>query len=331
MRFITQAARTFDWLYDPSKNPDAGSLTGWLGEFLAVAAGWKEKSDGEGCTMGDVTQTACALGEASRFHPSLASYAKYYDRAEEIYRGQLIEQMFRVTPQYLKVVKECLTKHVEKEMTNATVAAQGIEIERRYQDSIKIAERMVGQQMGICGFPDWVNAGMKSDLDPDLPGIHMQGCCADATIRASHAIWSQTVTGDKKETRVNLAFNHDSPLVKVVSSLPYRGELNVFVRDSQRVLVRVSGWAPKAEVKAFVGKRPVKVRWEGDYVSFDKVNRGQQLTVTYPLRIAEVREPIQGVAYTERWRGNTIVDISPPGKFIPMYQRPELDTEHLPQ
>jgi len=329
VRFVTQAARTLDWLYDPGRNPDAGSMAGWLGEFLAVAAGWKEKADCEGCTMGDVTQTACALGEASRFNPSLASYTKYYDRAEEIYRGQLVEQMFRVTPQYLKVVKECLTKRVEKEMTNATVAAKGIEIERRYQDSIKVAGRMVGQQLGICGFPDWVNS-KKSDLDPELPGIHMQGCCADATIRASHAIWSQTVTGDERETRVNLAFNRDSPQVKVVSCLPHRGELNVFVRNAQRVLVRVPEWAQKSEVKAFVNKQSKPFGWEAGYVVFEKTEKDQELTVTYPLRIAEVHEPILGVEYTERWRGNTIVHIEPPGKWIPMFERPELESETVP-
>ena len=179
---------------------------------------------------------------------------KYYDRAEEIYRGQVMEQMFRVTPQYLKILKECLTQRVAKEMTNATEAAQAAEIEKRYQGAVELAQRMVGQQLGLCGFPDWVNAGTKSDLDPDLPGIHMQGCCADATIRASHAVWSQTVTGDKKETRVNMAFNHESPLVKVVSCLPYRGELNVFVKDSQRVLVRIPEWVEKSETRAFVGE-----------------------------------------------------------------------------
>jgi len=31
LRFLTQASRTFDWLYDPNRNPDAGSMTGWLG------------------------------------------------------------------------------------------------------------------------------------------------------------------------------------------------------------------------------------------------------------------------------------------------------------
>jgi hypothetical protein len=29
---IELAAKSFDWLYDPEQNPDAGSMTGWLGE-----------------------------------------------------------------------------------------------------------------------------------------------------------------------------------------------------------------------------------------------------------------------------------------------------------
>jgi hypothetical protein len=127
-----------------------------------------------------------------------------------------------------------------------------------------------------------------------------------------------------------MAFNHDSPLLRVVSCLPYRGELDVFVKDSKRVLVRIPEWAQKSGVKAFIGRRPIKIQWAGAYVAFNGVKTGQQLTVTYPLRIAEVNESVQGVQYTEKWRGNTIVDISPPGKWIPMFQRPELDTERLP-
>src|SRR5262249_33901375 len=70
-QFIDQARNTLNWLYDPARNPDAGSMTGWLGEWLVVNAGWNRKTDCEGCTMGDVVQTACALGAASRTDPSL--------------------------------------------------------------------------------------------------------------------------------------------------------------------------------------------------------------------------------------------------------------------
>ena len=119
----------------------------------------------------------------------------------------------------------------------------------------------------------------------------------------------------------------------VVSCLPYRGELNVVVKTARKVLVRVPGWAPKADVKAFVQRNPVKVSWSGEYVGFDSVKAEQQLTVTYPLRIAEIKETpgsLDGREYTQKWRGNTIVDITPRGKLIPMFHGPELDTEKLP-
>jgi hypothetical protein len=565
LRFLGQASRSFDWLYDPLKNPDAGSMTGWLGEWLMVATGWDRQADCEGCTMGDVVQAACGLGAASRLDPSLKRFVNYYDWAEQIFTGQLVEQTFRLRRRYLEVVKENLSKRVSSEaigevvwhdqsangvrvrlargnvervegilpkgpqpvlrfdgqeyfgLTNSaalrlpefsifavikavssdqaqsiycnyhnpinwgkginlqlnadlrvcffttdgteahydpmtssrtlsegyhliaatydgkqkniwadgenvgsapckgldyggdSVAAIGAlrefgfnfkseiaeliicdsadagrratiesyligkygigtpaghsaggvkgavlwlkadagfvqdtsksspefkaaEVERRYAEAVKTAERMVGQQLGACGFPDWVNK-LPSDLDPKLPGIHMQGCCADATIRGAHAIWTEAITGNSNEARVNLAFNRKSPLVEVVSCLPHRGEVNIFVVGAKRVLVRVPEWAPKAEVKAFRARTPTPVSWEDSYVVFDVVRKGDQLTVTYPLRIAEVKETVgslDGTRYTERWRGNTIVDISPPGKWIPLFQRPELELMTVP-
>jgi len=330
--FIIQASRSMDWLYDPARNPDAGSMTGWLGEWLMVATGWERQSDCEGCTMGDVEQTVCALGAASRLDPRLSELERFYDRAEQIYSGQVVEQMFRPTPRYLAVLKECLTKRIEKEMTNATLELKAQAVELRYTEAKKTADRMVGHQLGLCGFPDWVNKA-PSDLEPSLPGIHMQGCCADATVRAAHAIWGQTVSGDDNETRVNLAFNRKSPLIDVVSCLPHRGEVDVFVHKAKRVLVRIPEWTRKPDVKVFITKKPAVVLWAGNYVIFDHLRPGLQLTVTYPLRIAEIKETVgslDGTEYTERWRGNTIVHIEPPGKWIPMFERPELESETVP-
>ena len=335
LRFIRQAENSFEFFYDRDRNPDAGSMTGWIPEFLAVTGGeaWKNRpGDCEGCTMGDMVQTAVMLGSASRLDNSLSYLVDYYDRAEQIFRGQVIESVFEVTPEYLAIVRKNLNKKVEKEMSGASTDEIAAEVKKRYQAAITTAKRMEGRVLGLCGFPDWVN-NLPWDDDPSLPRINMMGCCADATIRAAHAVWSETVTGDSKETRVNMAINRVSPLVDVVSCLPHRGEVNVIVKDAKKVLVRVSQWAKKDKTKVYVDKQSVPVSWQGLYVVFDRVKAGQQLTVTYPIRIAEVKEVIKGadfVEYTEKWRGNTIVDISPPGKWIPMFQRPELDTEIIP-
>jgi hypothetical protein len=335
LRFLTQAQRSFDFFYDRAQNPDAGSLTGWIPEFLSICGGptWaKHPGDCEGCTIGDVMQASCMLGAASRLDPALAGQVHYYDRAEQIFRGQLVESIFKVSPEYLAIVKKNLQKQVKTDMPDASESDRAKEVELRYRKSQANAECMEGRIVGACGFPDWIN-NRPWDPDPTLRRVNMMGCCADSTIRAAHGIWSETVTGDEKETRVNLAFNRKSPLVDVVSCLPHRGEINVFVKDARKVLVRIPEWAPREKTKAYVDKSSIDMQWEGSYVVFDKVERGKRLTVTYPLRIAEVKEVIRGyefVEYTEKWRGNSIVDISPPGTMLPMFNRPELDTEQLP-
>ncbi len=78
-----------------------------------------------------------------------------------------------------------------------------------------------------------------------------------ATIRGAYSVWAQTVTGDANETRVNLAFNRKSPLVDVVSCLPYRGELDLTVNDAKKVLVRIPEWAPRDGVQVFRAKEKV--------------------------------------------------------------------------
>ena len=344
LRRIVQAQRSFDFLYDRARNPDAGSLTGWVPEWLYGLGGEaseKLPSDCEGCTMGDVTEVSCMLGAASRLDPSLADHVSYYDRAEQIFRGQVVESLFKVTPKYLAIVKNNIEKQVEKDLPNASYAAvqagvslakeRADEVERRYRKAQADAERMNGRILGLCGFPDWVN-NRPWAADPTLPSIDMMGCCADATIRAAHAVWFETVTGDAQETRVNLALNRASPLVDVVSCLPHRGEVNVMVKTARKVMVRVPHWTQKDQAKVYVDEKPVPAQWDGSYVVFKQVKTGQQLTVTYPLRIARVKEVIKGVdfvEYTEKWRGNTIVDIAPPGKWLPMFNRPELDTAQL--
>jgi hypothetical protein len=187
---------------------------------------------------------------------------------------------------------------------------------------------MIGQQRGLSGLSDWVNY-TPSDLDSELPGVHMQACCGDATIRAAHAIWSQTVTGDQTEVRVNMAFNRVSPWVEVVSCLPHRGEVNIVVKDTRRVLVRIPEWAPKGGVRCYRQKKPTAVKRVAGYVVFDNVAKGEQLTVVYPLRLWQIRETVYGVEYSEKWRGNTIVDLAPQGKWVPMFQRHGLETERV--
>ena len=322
---ICQAERIVDWLYDPDRNPDAGSITGWLPEWLFAAAGGNRSSGCEGCITGDILEATTRLATASRLDPSLSHLTKYYDMTERVFRNQMARSIFEVTPAYVATLKESLSRQVEKEMIDASAEEKAKEVERRLQDDIVIAKKMQGRPLGICGFHDWV-------YHPNSPvlNINMMGCCDDSGVRGSYAVWSNIVTGNEDETLVNFAINRKHFLVDVISCLPHRGEINVKVNTSRKVLIRVPEWTQKDKTKMYINKTPIPLQWEGQYAVFDGISPGQKLTITYPLQINEIREWINGIEYTEKWRGNTVVDISPPAKWIPMYQRSKLDTELLP-
>jgi hypothetical protein len=89
-----------------------------------------------------------------------------------------------------------------------------------------------------------------------------------------------------------------------------------------------------------LGKTPVTVSqlqcsWKSPSLAVAALNENQtqkEVSTAYlRLRIADIRETLYGVTYNEKWRGNTIVDINPPGKLIPMFQRPQLESEAVPQ
>ena len=341
--YIRQAEKSFRFLFDRSTNPDAGSYTGWVPEFLSATGGdaWKDRyGDCEGCTTGDVVQVATMLGAASRLDSELAHLEAFYDWAERFYRGITVNSFFEINRAYRQVLRAQLEKRVRQEAEQTgeelSPAALHTRVELLFEESLETAQRMEGRVVGLCSLNDWVNH-LPSD-EGDYLNCNMMGCCADASIRASHAIWSQSVTtdsqsGDAQEVRINLAVNRQHPQVDVVSCLPHRGEVNVSVKDAQRVLIRLPSWTEQDAARAFVDRGQIPLKLDGNYVVFDDVEHGQQLTLTYPLRIAQVTEVIRGkdfVEYTERWRGNTIVDISPGGQWIPMFEHPELDTEQLP-
>ena len=348
LRYIGQAEKSFRFLFDRTRNPDAGSYTGWVPEFLSATGGdtWKDRfGDCEGCTTGDVVQAAAMLGAASQLDPELAHLEEFYDWAERFYRGVAMNSFFEINDAYRQVLRENLEKRVRLEANKKgeTLTPQAFQsrVDELFQQSLETAGRMEGRIVGLCSINDWVNHLPSEEADSDGPdsdgadylNCNMMGCCADASVRASHAIWSHTVTGDAGEWRINLAVNRDHPAVDVVSCLPHRGEINVSVKQARRVLVRTPEWVDKDEVRAFVDREAIARNLDGNYVVFDDLKPGQQLTVTYPLCIAEVKEVIRGkqfVEYTERWRGNTIVDISPGGKWIPMFEHPELETAEVP-
>ena len=127
--------------------------------------------------------------------------------------------------------------------------------------------------------------------------------------------------------RVNLLLNRASPWADLDSHLPYRGQVDLRVKqDVAEVKVRIPGWADRGTVAATVGAAPADVASDDGYVRVGPVPAGSNLTLRFPIRERHEHVFVEKQGYGLILRGDEVVSIEPRGVHCPLYQRDHLRT-----
>jgi hypothetical protein len=170
-----------------------------------------------------------------------------------------------------------------------------------------------------------------------LPGapegpISLEGCCPPTGMTGLYLAWKEIVRKTNRGVFVNLAFNHDSPEATVVSFLPDQGRLTVTPKHAGAFYMRIPGFAPREQVQAWRnGRRCRNVVWMGDYVTFASAQKGEELTVTYPLVTGTQKVRRAGTDYTFHWKGNAVTGIEPAGGVWPLFEKIPYPTPPFPR
>ena len=142
--------------------------------------------------------------------------------------------------------------------------------------------------------------------------------------RTLYYIWEHMVHYRQSELRVNLLMNRASEWADIHSHIPYEGKVEVKVRQPLRnVMVRMPEWvvAKAPGLTAESNGRALAFHWEGRYLNLGSAKPGDVVAVNFPMPRRQTRETIGGVDYTLDIKGNTVIDIDPPGQNGPLYQR----------
>jgi hypothetical protein len=153
-----------------------------------------------------------------------------------------------------------------------------------------------------------------SSADPTVGEPWWTMCCnANCAFGGLYSAWKTIVQTTGDVSRVNLLLNRNSAALDVASYLPYEGKVVLSNKTSRKVYVRVPRWASKKAVRAWVNRAELTPAWFGDYVVVDGLRGGEQITLTFPMveTVEKYKELTSGIEYTIRFRGNTVVDISP--------------------
>ena len=165
-----------------------------------------------------------------------------------------------------------------------------------------------------------------STVSPTLVDNWTALCCMLNGSMALYFVWKSMLQCENDIAQVNLLLNRASPMLDIDSYLPYQGKVVLKNKNAKRILVRIPRWVRRQTIKSTRNGSPIDGFWLNNYLVFDRVADNDIITIEFPMVETEEKYQSGDIEYTCRFKGNTLVDISPrderPG-FYPMYNRDE--------
>lgn len=163
----------------------------------------------------------------------------------------------------------------------------------------------------------WAGWAYANDAYPQS----LMQCCAGNAGRSMYYVWDSIVTEDGDEVQVNLHLNRASKWLDVESHLPYEGKVVLKIKNAPQVKVRIPAWTDCDQVTCDVNGEAIDLDWVKNYIRVKGLSKGDRVTVTFPMREMTLFREIGARSYKLTIKGNTVINIDPPGTIYPLYQR----------
>jgi hypothetical protein len=133
---------------------------------------------------------------------------------------------------------------------------------------------------------------------------------------------------------VNLLLNRRSPQLDVQSHLPYQGLVFMNNKQAQDLVVRLPAWVSRKDVTCAIDSNQFEPLWRVSSLFFPRLRGGERISIQFPIQ--ERTEKLvaeEGREYQARFKGNTVVEISPKDKGIGyhIYQRAFYKANEAPE
>jgi len=292
MQLLALARTAYDYAVSQGE-----ALVGFFPEWLDYKGGVY----GEGQSSSEICEVADMIASALKL--SLLGIDRW-DDVDRWVRNQFSECQLTDT--------SWLTDgHLERaDRSRAPMPGAGCAVPE-YGTTDRVMERAIGSFSGWPSANDFVQG----------TGWSIMHCCTGNATRAVYYVWEQILTRARGSLKVNLLLNRSSRWADVLSHIPYRGQVDVMMKQDLELEIRLAEWVKPEEARCTVDGAPRGLSFNGRYAQVGPVSAGQTVTLTFPIFERTDRVIIEKRAYTLVRRGNEVVWIDPPGKNGPLYQR----------
>lgn len=216
-----------------------------------------------------------------------AGYDEFYDDLNRFARNQLVENQCKISS--FVVVDNAI------EDTEA----------RTYRE---INKRILG------GFSGWAAPGNISFSHS------VCGCCTGTAVQALQIFWDRAVEYRRGVVTVNMPVDKTIRQAEVAMGYPNEGYIRVNTKQPCDVAIRLHSWMPN-NLEGFANGRRKTFDLEGNLAVFRNIPKNGTVELRHALRSRKVKEIVRGRSYIVTWRGPDVVNISPHGDGIRLYQR----------
>ena len=181
-----------------------------------------------------------------------------------------------------------------------------------HQTTDRVLERNVGAYTGWPKANEWFAGDVYGGI------AH---CCTGNAMRSIYYVWEDILTRNDRQLSVNLLLNRASKWADVDSHVPYVGQVDVRIKQSVDLSIRIPDWVKPAEARVRVNGEDRRVDWKGRYAVVGEVAPGDVATMTFPIGERANTVWVEKKKYEVVRKGNDVVAIDPPGRYCPLYQR----------
>lgn len=284
-RYLQWSRRVYDFVL--SLSPDFG----WYPEYVPRHANVSET-----CTVGDMMAVAYYLAQCGELDA--------YDEMERAWRNYLRCTQFFVTPDVERFIR----------------LIHGDKPEETLQAAVEDLKRLEG---GFMAQVTWNDLVMREEPEKLL---YMMGCCPPSGMMALYYIWKAAAQERNGDIYVNMTLTADTPLAVLKSDYSSAGKLTVTAKKSGRWFFRPPEWAVYKNVRVTVNGDNIPIIWSGPqcrYAQADGIKAGDVIVLQYDLvkciQLLSASALTDNTEYRFSWIGNSVVDITPKGKYIELF------------
>ncbi len=281
--------------YDVGMRPFRSSY-GWVKEFIWApwlaeplqAAGYAgfDINRGEANNTGDLIEAALLLGQAG--------YAGYYEDADRMLRNHLLASQVVDTAW----VREAEGYEDDDETRYGNVA-------RRARGGF-----CFGGTKGLISYPE-----EAYQVNADLVGGALQAICES---------WEAIADVEDNAVRVDLLFSKEDSAFSLTCPPPGPEPITLRLHQTASLHLRIPSWAQPAAVALQINDGPKSSAADAirdGYLRLSSLAADTVVRVWLPSRRETVAEVVGGERCEIDWHNDTVVGISPPARFQPLYGR----------